>query len=272
MSVWQVTGIVCSKSLLAFFFEKSGVFQMKKYDLEQKVLFLKEVAPFKNLSNEFLKQIAASFRLRKFKNRETIIHQGDSTCDFCVIVSGKVRILTINEAGSESCLRVLTARDVLGELSACDNAPRSASAQAIGLCMVLVMRHEDFVDYLKNISSLSFAFIQFLSEKLRWTTHFSHTLAQYDIPGRLLYLIVYYKGVFGREIVPGKVYEMDISLNQTELASMVGARREWINRLLRGWSKDGFLAYSRGIITIYDLPELLAEKDRRMAIFQDETW
>lgn len=245
---------------------------MEKYGLEQKVLFLKEVDPFKNIPDESLKQIAASFRLRKYKNRETIIYQGDTTCDFCVIVKGKVRILTISEAGYESCLRVLAAKDVLGELSACDSAPRSASAQSIGFCKVLVMRHEDFIGYLKNVPNLSFSFIQFLSEKLRWTTHFSHTLAQYDIAGRLLCLITYYKDIFGREIVPGKVYEVDISLNQTELASMVGARREWVNRLLRRWSKDGFLAYNRGVITIFDLPELIAEKDRRMAIFQDDAW
>lgn len=234
--------------------------------------FLQDVQPFDNLPEEPLRRIAESFRVRKYKNRETIIYQGDTTCDFCVIASGIVRVLTVNESGEESCLRVLTTRDVLGELSACDRAPRCASAQAVGPCVILFMSQLDFVTFLKEIPALSFAFIQFLSEKLRWTTHFSHTMAQYDTAGRLLYLINFYKDILGQEIVPGKVYEMQTSLNQTDLASMVGAKREWVNRLLRKWSKSGFLAYNRGRITIYDLPKLIAEQDRCMAIYHDENW
>jgi CRP/FNR family cyclic AMP-dependent transcriptional regulator len=245
---------------------------MEKCDLERKVSFLKGVAPFKNLSDPTLEQVAGSFRLRKYKNRDTIIHQGDTTCDFCVIKTGKIRILTINETGDESCLRVLASSDVFGELSAFDNEPRSASAQAIGPCTILMMQHHDFIGYLKEFQDLALEFIQFLSEKLRWTTHFSHTLAQYDTAGRLIHLIPHYKERFGKEIAAGKIYELDLSLNQTDLASMVGARREWLNRLLQKWRKKGYITYSRGTITILDLPALIAERNRRMAIFQDETW
>ena len=51
-------------------------------------------------------------------------------------------------------------------------------------------------------------------------------------------------------------------LNQTDLAAMVGARREWVNRLLQQWRKKGMIAYSRGVITILDLPVLIVERDR----------
>ena len=97
-------------------------------------------------------------------------------------------------------------------------------------------------------------------------------MAQYDTAGRLLHLILHYKERFGREIAEGKVYEVDLPLNQTDLASMVGARREWVNRLLQKWRKSGYITYSGSTITILDVLALVAEKNRRMAIFQDEIW
>lgn len=249
-----------------------GEFQMNGKDLDQKIQFLSKVPPFDDLPSRALSAIGKDFVCRKYKNKELILHQGDATCNLCVLVKGKIKVLTTNEAGNESCLRILGEKDIFGELSAYDTAPRSASAQALKACMILSMDHNHFINHLKNVPNLSFAFIRFLSEKLRWTTHFAHTLAQYDTAGRLLYLITYYKDVFGEEIIADKVYEIDLALNQTDLATMVGARREWVNRLMRKWSKKGFLHYSRGKITICDLPELLAEKNRRMAIFREESW
>ncbi len=245
---------------------------MEYGDLAQKISFLKDVAPFNRISTEALKNIANSFHVRKYKSRGTIIHQGDTTHDFYVIKTGKVRVLTINDTGDESCLRLLSTHDIFGELSAYDNAPRSASVQAIGPCTILAMNRSAFIGYLREIPDLALAFIQFLSEKLRWTTLFSHTIAQYDTAGRLLHLILHYNERFGREIILAKAYEVDLPLTQTDLASMVGARREWVNRLLQKWRKRGLISYTRDKITILDLSALVAEKNRRMSIFQEETW
>lgn len=245
---------------------------MVNQHVEKKIAFLKKVHPFSSLDDEILEKITDSFSLKKFKNRELIFHQGDSTCDFCIIKSGNVRVLTFNEAGEESCLRIMTVGDILGELSAYDGAPRCASAQAIGKCTLLVMRQNDFTEYLKTIPGLALAFIQFLSEKLRYTTLFSHTLAQYDTAGRLLQLLIHYKETFGKEIVAGKEYDINLSLTQADLASMVGSQREWVNRLLRKWNKKGLIDYQRGKIKLIDFPGIVAEKNRRIALFDDERW
>ncbi len=245
---------------------------MNSHTNAQKVAFLKEVSPFSALGDEPLRRISESFHVRKFCNRELIFHQGDTSRDFCIIKAGKVRVMTINESGEMACLRILTVKDVLGELSAYDGAPRCASTQAIGACTILMMRHQDFIEYLKNMPELALAFIQFLSEKLRWTTLFSHTLAQYDTAGRLLQLLVHYKDVFGRELVAGKSYEIDLSLTQADLASMVGAQREWVNRLLRKWREKGLIEYKRGKIKLVDLEAVIAEKNRRIAAFDNDMW
>jgi len=64
---------------------------------------------------------------------------------------------------------------------------------------------------------------------------------------------------------------VDLALNQTDLASMVGARREWVNRLLSDWRKRGLLEYDRGVITILDMERVVAERDSRIEIFSTES-
>ena len=235
---------------------------MDKTLWNQKIGFLKSVTPFSNLEESEISEIADHFRVRKYKNRDVILYQGDTTNDVCVIQTGRVAVVTVSESGEESCLRLLGPGDIVGELSAYDGEPRSASVQAVSACTVLVMSGTDFNQILKSIPGLALSIIQFLSEKLRWTTHFLHTLAQYDTAGRLLHLLLYYKEQFGREIAENMIYEVELSLSQTDLAAMVGARREWVNRLLQKWRQKGIITYSRGVITILDLPELIVERDR----------
>jgi hypothetical protein len=53
-------------------------------------------------------------------------------------------------------------------------------------------------------------------------------------------------------------------LNQDDLASLVGARREWINRLLQTWQRQGWMEYKAGKIFIHDLARMRQERDRRL--------
>lgn len=245
---------------------------MEKSVLDRRISFLKGVPPFSNLSVEELEKFARCFQVRSYSHRDLIVREGERTSNFYIISTGKVRILTLNPSGDESCLRVLSSRDIFGELSACDGAPRSASVQALGPCTLLVMPQGAFLNFLRTVPDFSLAFIHFLLEKLRWTTLFSHTIARYDTAGRLLHVLLHYKDTIGKEVVSGKVYEVDLSLNQADLASMVGAKREWVNRLLQQWRKQGLLTYERGKITLLDLPAVVAERDQRMAMHQEMPW
>jgi CRP/FNR family transcriptional regulator len=78
---------------------------------------------------------------------------------------------------------------------------------------------------------------------------------------------------YGREVEPGKRYVLDLALNQSDLASMVGARREWVNRLLSDWRKRGLIEFDSGVITILDLARVEGERDSRIeANHQHADW
>ncbi len=69
---------------------------------------------------------------------------------------------------------------------------------------------------------------------------------------------------FGEALETGKRYKLELGLNQDDLASLVGARREWINRLLQTWQRQGFMEYKAGKIIIHDLSRMQRERDRRL--------
>jgi CRP-like cAMP-binding protein len=69
---------------------------------------------------------------------------------------------------------------------------------------------------------------------------------------------------YGEVSADGRTSIVNIGLNQSDLASMIGARREWVNRILSDWRKRGLLEFDNGVITILDLPRVIAERDSRL--------
>ena len=241
--------------------------------ISKRMDFLRSAPLFKTLSESDLQAVSVHLRSRNYKKKEIIFHQGDESHDFYLIKDGKVRIFCNSPSGNETSIRVLSADEMIGEFAPIDGQPRSATAQAITNCILLELRQERFLTLLRELPDFEATLLRLLVQKLRSITEYAETIAQYDIGGRLLHTILYYNTIFGQEIVRNKCYQVDLGLSQEDLASMVGARREWVNRLLSRWRQQGLIAVSRGKITILDLPAVEAERDRRIELLPgDDEW
>jgi CRP-like cAMP-binding protein len=188
-----------------------------------------------------------------------------------VVMKGKVRIFGTGPAGNEISIRIFSPQDMIGEFAAIDGRTRSTTAQAVENCILLEMEQSKFVLCLRDMPDLSMEMIGLLVGKLRWTTAYVETIAQFNTVGRLIQTLLHYIRKFGVEIEAGKRYEVDLSISQADLASMVGASREWINRILRDWSQRGLIEYKRSKITILDLPAVEKERDRRVKTHGDRS-
>ncbi len=240
---------------------------------EKRITVLKKVPIFSELSEKDLLGLIDDFRVRRYKKDELIFRQGDESREIYIVLKGKVRIFKISPAGDETSIDIFSTYDIIGELAAIDNQPRSATAKAVNNVELLAMSHERFLYHVRHMPDLALALARLLSRKLRWTAAFAESVAQFDAAGRLLHILIYYTKRYGKEIEPGKQYEVDLALNQADLASMIGARREWVNRLLNDWRKRGLLTYQGGVVTIYDLPRMIAERDSRIeANHLDTNW
>lgn len=237
---------------------------MQDRQLAQRIERLRQVPLFATLKIVDLERLIEDFRVREYTRDEIIFRQGDESREIYVVLKGKIRIFKISPSGNETSISIFSTYDLIGEQAAIANRPRNASAKAIGSVSLLTMSQDRFLRHLEAMPILTLNLTRLLSQKLDWTASYAESIAQFDAAGRLLHILLYYTERYGQKLPDGKGYKVDLSLNQTDLASMVGARREWINRLLADWRKRGLLEYDRGVIHILDLERAVAERDSRI--------
>lgn len=237
----------------------------------RRIASLRRVPLFAQLEDEDLARVSKDLRLKTYERDEIIFRQGDHSRELYLIISGLVRIYRISPAGDETSINIFSTYDLLGEFAAIDNRPRSATAKAIGPTTLLAMTQECFLVHLREIPSLAVGMTQVLTDKVRWTSAYAEAVAQYDAAARLLHILLLYNERYGQELEAGKRYALNLGLNQSDLASLVGARREWVNRILVDWRKRGLIEYDTGRITICDLARVEAERDSRIGT-QRQKW
>lgn len=224
-----------------------------------RVAFLKEVPLFAPLDEGVLAYLANEFRTRQYRKGEILFHQGDESCSLYVLVQGKVRVYHSSPNGDETTVNLLTRHGVLGEFALIDGQPRSASAQAITACTLLEMAGDRCRHHLETIPGLAYAMCKQVVNKTRWTSMYAEAINRLDAAGRLLHFLLLYKDKLGEEIEAGKQYVVDLGLNQSDLATLVGARRNWVNHILQEWRRRGLVEFDAGRLTILDLPRVQAE-------------
>lgn len=235
--------------------------------MARRVARLREIQLFNGLNKTDLGLLAQSFVAKRFGRDEIIMRQGDDSREVFVVLSGLVRIFKTSPSGDETTIAIFGENDLVGEMAALDNQPRSATAKAIGNVTLLAMTHERFVQHAETMPGFACGLARLLSQKVRWTASYAESIAQFDAAGRLLHILLAHNDRYGQEIEAGKRYTIELGLNQSDLASMVGARREWVNRILGDWRRRDLLAFDRGTITILDLPRVVAERDSRIEAF-----
>jgi HEAT repeat protein len=134
--------------------------------LMDRILFLKRVSLFANLSPTDLKQLAAIATEEFFPDEEVIAYKGEQGDAMFVIVSGIVRVC--NDAdGKEIELARRTTGDYVGELSIINREPRNATLIACGDVRALSIDQKTFEGLLRERPEASLFIIQVLSKRLK---------------------------------------------------------------------------------------------------------
>jgi CRP/FNR family cyclic AMP-dependent transcriptional regulator len=218
--------------------------------------FLKRLPLFIHLSDAELTALAKDFTVRRFQQGETIFFQGDPGQALYLIEAGRVRIYVQDDTGQEISVIFLGAGDIFGELAVIDGLPRSASAAAADETIVHVLSRERLRAHLLASPQLSYNFMQALAVRVRYSTLQVGNLTLHDVPGRLARKLVELAQGYGR-VTPDGV-KIDMTLTQSDLASLIGATRESTNKALGHLKRSGVIRLEQNQITIID-PDALRE-------------
>jgi len=130
----------------------------------EKVLFLKRIELFSQISGEDLAQIAQITDEVHFDDVEDIFQEAEPGDTLYFIVSGQINI----HRGGHG-LSLMGEREVFGEMSLLDSEPRSATATAVGDVTLLKIERDDFNEILAEKPEIAQGIIRVLSYRLRKT-------------------------------------------------------------------------------------------------------
>lgn len=218
---------------------------------------LRQVPLFEPLGPEDLRHVEALAQRRRYRRGEVIFHRGDPGATLYVILAGRVRIYSPSDDGGEVVLGILWPGEFFGELSLLDGQPRSASAQTVDDCEMVVIGRDDFHRFLSEHPTASIAVMAVLSQRLRRTDQLLEDAAFLDVPGRLAKRLLELMESHGDTTAEGILIRL--RLTHAELAAMVGATRESVTKAMKRFVRSGTLA-SRGHHVLVCSPEALRRR------------
>jgi CRP/FNR family transcriptional regulator, cyclic AMP receptor protein len=192
---------------------------------------------------------------RRYPGGQALFHMGDEGGSLYIIERGRVKITIPSSSGEELILAILGAGDFLGDLSLFDGKPRSATVQALEETDTLCLHREDLLALMRNRFDVVEKILEVLARRIRDTDVLLAEAHFLDITSRLAKKILELGDTFG--IREGGQVRIGMKITQKELASMIGATRESINKQLKALRDQGLVRISGGTIEILNRERLV---------------
>jgi CRP/FNR family cyclic AMP-dependent transcriptional regulator len=196
---------------------------------------IRRVPLFSMLTANQAESVAEAVVKRRFRRGEIIVERGQKSNALYILLTGRARVVAADARGREVILAVLQPGDYLGEMSLIDNEPHSASVRAEVQTDVLMLGRAEFARCLPENSSLSYAIMRGLVQRLRNADRQIESLALLDVYGRVARaLLDMAADDSGQRVIRGKVSRQD-------LAKHVGASREMVSRVMKDLEERGLV-------------------------------
>ena len=206
------------------------------------------------LSREQADALRALGRRRRHDPGEPLFHEHEPGDSVLILLAGRAKLSSVTESGREALLGIRDPGELIGEMSALDDAPRMATAIALEHVEVLVIPRSAFVAFLDKTPGVAMVLVRTLNRRLRDADRKRIEFLAQDTVGRVCSRLVELAERFGE--FGGEGVHIDLVISQEELAGWTGSSREAAIRALRSLRELGWIATSRRSITVLDLAEL----------------
>ncbi len=209
---------------------------------------------FAALDVEGAAALRASLVERSVVKGEVLFSEGDPGDRMYVIVDGKIKLGQTSGDGRESLLAVLGPGEMFGELSLFDPGVRTSTATGLTDAIVLGLGNDQLRPWLAGRPEVAAALLQALARRLRRTNEAMADLVFSDVPGRVAKALMDLGEKFGTILPDGLMVTHDMT--QEELAQLVGASRETVNKALADFAQRGWIRLESRQVLILDVERL----------------
>ena len=209
---------------------------------------------FQGVAPEAAESLAGSLSQADYTRGDTVFVEGEEGDTLFIVMSGKVKIGRRAPDGRENMLSVMGPSDMFGELSLFDPGPRTATATVLTDARLASLAHDALRPWLTDRPEIAEQLLRVLARRLRRTNDALADLIFTDVPGRVAKALLSLSERFGTQESDGVRVHHD--LTQEELAQLVGASRETVNKALADFASRGWMRVDSRAVTILDADRL----------------
>jgi CRP/FNR family transcriptional regulator, cyclic AMP receptor protein len=222
--------------------------------VEDADVVLRRAPLFEGLDDESARALRRQMSDVKLSRGEHLFLEDQEGDRLYVVLDGKIKLTRTAADGRENLLSVLGPGEMFGELSLFDPRPRTSAATAVTDATVAALAHNALRGWLLDRPDVSMHMLQALARRLRRANDVLADLVFTDVPGRVAKNLLDLADRFGQEERDGLHVHHD--LTQEELAQLVGASRETVNKALADFAARGWLQISARSVLILDKERL----------------
>jgi CRP-like cAMP-binding protein len=171
-----------------------------------------------------------------------------------VLLSGRAKVTTTGSTGREAIVAVRGPGDLIGELSAVDSGPRSASITTLEPLEALLLPGSRFAALIEQRPRIALVILRIVAGRLREADIGRAELGTSDVVGRVSLRVLELADRFGEQR-EGRI-EVALPMSQEELAAWAGASREAVSKALQVLRSLRIVETGRRHITVLDLDAL----------------
>ncbi|NLJ54614.1 MAG: Crp/Fnr family transcriptional regulator [Intrasporangiaceae bacterium] len=209
---------------------------------------------FAALDDDAARTLLGAMVKSRMERGDVLFNEGDQGDKLYVIVEGKIKLGRTSSDGRENLLAILGPGEMFGELSLFDPGPRTATATAIAETQILGLSNEQLQQFITSRPYVAGTLLAALARRLRRTNESLADLVFTDVPGRVAKALLDLSRRFGRPVEQGIMVAHD--LTQEELAQLVGASRETVNKALADFASRGWLKLEARAVLLQDVDRL----------------
>lgn len=208
---------------------------------------LAAVEMFAKLTEDELDQLKEVAELRDMRRGDTLFVENDPSSELFVVAGGRLAIAKRSADGRESVIALMERGDLFGEMPLFDSQGRSAEARALEPSEVIVIPYGALRDIFESRPELLWSVTELLTQRLRNLDEALADTMFLDVTGRTAKRLLE---------LAGDALEFSLPITQEELAGMVGASRERVNKAIASFIRLGWIEQNERRYRIIDREQL----------------
>lgn len=208
---------------------------------------IKAVELFRDLEQDNLTELAAASRYQKLARGDVLFREHDEPTELFVVVAGRIAMVNRSVDGRESVVALMEKGDLFGEMPLFDGLARSTDGRALESSEVIVIPYTPLRMLYTDDPMQLWRVVELLAMRLRVMDGVLADSVFLDVTGRTAKRLLE---------IAGDAEDFSLPVTQEELAGMVGASRERVNKAIASFVKLGWLEQRDRRYHILDRPQM----------------